>query len=338
MFQDEDTREFMLYTVLTGILIILLACVTLMCMVPGNEDMCKIPFLADEEDSAPSYIYNDPPEFALKEGVDYEAVIVTDYGDIRVNLFEENAPNTVNNFVFLAQEGYYDGIKVHRVFQDLLIQTGSRKSINEDPTDDGFGGPGYTIEDEVNWDSLDVPEKQREKLEELGYISVPDLASMTLKEYVMAMANEHKGNTNGSQFFIVTADDSDTRLKALQGRHTVFGEVIDGFEVVDEINEVRVNDDDENAPYPKKDIYVEAIVILEIQDGTVEIDGQRQGEVSRDQTVIFGDDLEEKDSANMSATPIVTIEDERTVTLAPSATEKSNPTSSPTPKVTPEED
>ncbi|MBD3362421.1 hypothetical protein GF362_01750 [Candidatus Dojkabacteria bacterium] len=284
MFQDEETRKFMLYAFGTGILMVVMACVVLTCLVPGNERNCRVPFVVENEDET-DFIYTDPPEYKLKEDTDYKAILHTNKGDIKIDLFEEAAPTTVNNFVFLSLEGYYNEVKWHRVFRDLLIQTGSRKSLDDDPENDGYGSPGYTIPDEINWDALDIPEKKRKELREAEYESTPGLASKPMRKYSVAMANEHRGNTNGSQFFIVTAEDTDTRLEALEGKHTVFGEVIDGFEAVKEINEVKVDDSDPDAPYPKRDVYIDTVDIIEIREEGVYENGTKTDNAEKDQTI-----------------------------------------------------
>ena len=122
----------------------------------------------------------------------------TNHGAIAFELFDEDAPKTVQNFVKLAQDGFYDGVVFHRVIPDFMIQGG-------DPTGTGRGGPGYTFEDEIN-----------EHKVERG---------------ALAMANAGP-NTNGSQFFIVTTDAAPW----LDGKHTVFGHVTEGMDVVDAIS------------------------------------------------------------------------------------------------------
>ena len=125
------------------------------------------------------------------------ATLHTNHGPIEVELFDEDAPKTVENFRKLAEDGFYDGVTFHRVIPDFMIQGG-------DPTGTGMGGPGYTFEDEIN-----------EHKVERG---------------ALAMANAGP-NTNGSQFFIVTAEATPW----LDGKHTVFGEVTSGMETVDKI-------------------------------------------------------------------------------------------------------
>ena len=121
----------------------------------------------------------------------------TNHGAIELQLFDEDAPKTVENFRKLAADGFYDGVIFHRVIKDFMIQGG-------DPTGTGTGGPGYTFEDEFN-----------EHKVERG---------------ALAMANAGP-NTNGSQFFIVTTDAAPW----LDGKHTVFGRVTGGMDAVDSI-------------------------------------------------------------------------------------------------------
>jgi cyclophilin family peptidyl-prolyl cis-trans isomerase len=125
------------------------------------------------------------------------ATMHTNHGAIELQLFDEDAPKTVENFRKLAADGFYDGVIFHRVIKDFMIQGG-------DPTGTGTGGPGYTFEDEFN-----------EHKVERG---------------ALAMANAGP-NTNGSQFFIVTTDAAPW----LDGKHTVFGRVTGGMDAVDSI-------------------------------------------------------------------------------------------------------
>jgi cyclophilin family peptidyl-prolyl cis-trans isomerase len=126
------------------------------------------------------------------------ATLHTNHGAIELELFEEDAPKTVANFTKLAGEGFYDGGIFHRVIPDFMIQGG-------DPTGTGTGGPGYTFEDEFN--------------------------EHKVARGALAMANAGP-NTNGSQFFIVTAEE----CPWLDGKHTVFGRVTEGMQVVDAIS------------------------------------------------------------------------------------------------------
>jgi peptidyl-prolyl cis-trans isomerase B (cyclophilin B) len=144
--------------------------------------------------------WKNPPEMQIDPDKTYRAVIETDRGVIELEFYPQQAPKTVNNFVFLAREGFYDGIMFHRVIENFVIQGG-------DPTGTGRGGPGYTFEDEVKGNPLK---------HETGVIS---------------MANSGP-NTNGSQFFI-----SHSPQPHLDGRHTVFGKVVNGQEVVDVIQQ-----------------------------------------------------------------------------------------------------
>jgi cyclophilin family peptidyl-prolyl cis-trans isomerase len=145
------------------------------------------------------------------------ATLHTNHGAIELELFEGEAPKTVENFRKLASDGFYDGVIFHRVIPDFMIQGG-------DPDGTGSGGPGYMFEDEFN----DHP----------------------VVRGALAMANSGP-NTNGSQFFIVTAD----ACPWLDGKHTVFGQVTNGMDVVDTISQVNTN----SADRPDEDVVIERI-------------------------------------------------------------------------------
>ncbi|MES3628880.1 MAG: peptidylprolyl isomerase [Longimonas sp.] len=144
--------------------------------------------------------WSTPPDLTIDTEATYRVEIDTSKGTIVLTLYPEHAPMTVNNFVFLAEQGFYDGLSFHRVIDGFMIQGG-------DPEGTGRGGPGYTFDDEVQ----DNPLKH-----ELGVIS---------------MANAGP-DTNGSQFFITRAAQSH-----LDGKHTVFGIVEEGQDVVDAMEE-----------------------------------------------------------------------------------------------------
>jgi peptidyl-prolyl cis-trans isomerase B (cyclophilin B) len=141
----------------------------------------------------------------------------TTHGAIEVELFDDDAPKTVENFRTLAADGFYDGVIFHRVIPDFMVQGG-------DPTGTGSGGPGYTFEDEFN----DHP----------------------VARGALAMANAGP-NTNGSQFFVVTAD----ACPWLDGKHTVFGRVTGGMDVVDAISQVETDGSDR----PREDVVIERL-------------------------------------------------------------------------------
>jgi len=145
------------------------------------------------------------------------ATMHTSEGTIELELFPEDAPKTVGNFTKLVGDGFYDGVIFHRVIPDFMIQGG-------DPTGTGSGGPGYTFEDEFN--------------------------DHRVVRGALAMANAGP-NTNGSQFFIVTAD----ACPWLDGKHTVFGQVTDGMDVVDTISAL----DTDPADRPRESVVIERI-------------------------------------------------------------------------------
>jgi peptidyl-prolyl cis-trans isomerase B (cyclophilin B) len=149
------------------------------------------------------------------------AVLHTNNGDITIELFDEEAPKTVENFTKLATDKFYDGVIFHRVIKDFMIQGG-------DPTGTGRGGPGYTFEDEFN--------------------------DHKIVRGALAMANAGP-NTNGSQFFIVTTDAAPW----LDGKHTVFGQVVEGMDVVDKIEAADTDRNDR----PAQDVVIERVDLPE---------------------------------------------------------------------------
>lgn len=153
------------------------------------------------------------------------AQIETDKGIIKLELYPEAAPKTVSNFVTLAKSGFYNGLSFHRVVPNFVIQGG-------DPKGDGTGGPGYSFEDEINPWSLGLSEEIIKSYQQAGYQYRSDLNSYPVSAGALAMANSGP-NTNGSQFFIVTDSDQ----PHLNGKHTVFGKVIEGMDVVHKIQQ-----------------------------------------------------------------------------------------------------
>ena len=145
------------------------------------------------------------------------ATMSTTHGDITIELYDEDAPKTVANFVKLAEDGFYDGVIFHRVIKDFMIQGGC-------PQGTGTGGPGYTFEDEIN--------------------------DHKIVRGALAMANAGP-NTNGSQFFLVTTGEAPW----LDGKHTVFGRVTDGMDVVDKIEGTQTGPNDR----PVEDQRIESI-------------------------------------------------------------------------------
>jgi cyclophilin family peptidyl-prolyl cis-trans isomerase len=146
-----------------------------------------------------------------------DATLQTNHGAIAVELFDDDAPKTVENVLKLARDGFYDGVIFHRVIPDFMIQGG-------DPTGTGSGGPGYQFEDEFN--------------------------EHKVARGALAMANAGP-NTNGSQFFIVTTEAAPW----LDGKHTVFGRVTDGMDVVDAISAL----DTDARDRPSADVVIERV-------------------------------------------------------------------------------
>jgi cyclophilin family peptidyl-prolyl cis-trans isomerase len=181
--------------------------------------------------------YDKPPANVLETGVDYGAVIHTSCGDIKLDLLEAQAPETVNNFVALSKDGFYDGLTWHRIVGNFVIQGG-------DPEGTGAGGPGYSFGDEL-------PAK-----------------SNVYVFGAVAMANSGP-DTNGSQFFIVThtgPDGDRTEPAGLTPDYSYFGQVDkSSFGVVDEIGKLPTQggDDPNAADRPLQTVYIESIDITE---------------------------------------------------------------------------
>jgi len=170
---------------------------------------------ADSFDNKTQYKqYDNPPEMSIDTNKKYFVNLETSKGDIRIELFADEAPITVNNFVFLARDGFYDGLKFHRIVKDFMIQGG-------DPKGDGTGGPGYQFDDEP--------------------------ITRDYKRGIVAMANSGP-NTNGSQFFIMHKDTD------LQKNYTIFGQVVEGMDIVDKIAETPTTG-------PENSIPIENVVI-----------------------------------------------------------------------------
>src|SRR5437870_1834855 len=158
--------------------------------------------MRSESSGAPKQ-WSSPPAMRVDANKTYNAKIQTSMGEINATLLVKEAPTTVNNFVFLSREGFYDGVKFHRIIKGFMVQTG-------DPVGNGTGGPGYTFVDEPVTSNYD--------------------------RGVLAMANRGP-NTNGSQFFIVQGDDVGLRLPK---NYTIFGKISQGLEILDQIASVPV--------------------------------------------------------------------------------------------------
>ncbi|HVM07793.1 MAG TPA: peptidylprolyl isomerase [Acidimicrobiales bacterium] len=166
--------------------------------------------------------WNSPPEMVIDPSKRYTAQMETSMGSLTIALDPSAAPKTVNNFVFLAREGYYDGVIFHRIIQGFVIQGG-------DPTGTGRGGPGYRFEDEL-------PAAGRYEIGSL------------------AMANAGP-NTNGSQFFIISGRSG----VGLPPQYSLFGKVVKGLEVVDQMEKVKTGPGDK----PVEDVVIQSVTITE---------------------------------------------------------------------------
>jgi cyclophilin family peptidyl-prolyl cis-trans isomerase len=168
--------------------------------------------------------YSAPPPMQVDQNKQYAATIETSLGSMKAELFVQDAPVTVNNFVFLARDGYYDGVAFHRLIKGFMAQTG-------DPKGDGTGGPGYRFQDEP--------------------------VTRKYERGTLAMANAG-ANTNGSQFFIIHQD------YPLQPNYTIFGKVNEGLDALDKILNVPVRNSPRGEPsVPTQEVRITSVSIEE---------------------------------------------------------------------------
>lgn len=168
---------------------------------------------------------NDKVESSSHEKNPIATINIKDFGTVKVELYPNVAPNTVDNFVSLANKGYYDGLIFHRIIDGFMIQGG-------DPTGTGTGGPGYTIEGEFSKNGF-----KNDLKHEKGVIS---------------MARTNSPDTAGSQFFIMTED-----AVHLDGQYAAFGKVIEGLDVIEKVGKVQTGANDK----PVSDVIIESITI-----------------------------------------------------------------------------
>ena len=184
--------------------------------------------LAPVADAAPAAALPEPPAGSLPVA----ALRIRDFGEIRIELLPHVAPKTVANFEKLVSEGFYEGTSFHRVIPGFMIQGGDPNTRDRDPRNDGMGGPGYTIPDEFG--------------------GAPHVRG------ALAMANTGQPESGGSQFFVLVAD-----APHLDGRHSVFGRVVDGMDVVDRIVAVERDQYGRWGPpdRPREDVVIESVRI-----------------------------------------------------------------------------
>ena len=224
-----------------GVLAATLVGVAIFAMSSGDEGNLATdgacPTSDDTSTQEPGGRYTAPFEMTIDTANVYTATVETSEGDIELRLHDDSAPQTVNNFVCLARDGFYDGLKFHRIIPGFMIQGGDPNSADDDPSDDGSGGPGYAFDDEID------PER-----------SFAD-------PYVLAMANsgiQQGRGTNGSQFFITVRPGPTGPPTHLDGKHTIFGAVTSGQDVVEAIAALG-----SEGGTPSKPVIIERITIAE---------------------------------------------------------------------------
>lgn len=173
--------------------------------------------------------YTEPPPMTIDPASTYTALVDTSCGSFTIQLDPAAAPQTVNSFVFLANEGFYDGLTFHRVVRDFVVQGG-------DPKGDGTGGPGYTLPDE--------PPPN-------GY-----------QRGSVAMANSGP-NTTGSQFFVVTTDEGAANLGGPPYAYSILGQVTEGIDTIERINRLGSRAADPSRQQPRAPVVIDKITITE---------------------------------------------------------------------------
>ena len=216
----KDNKKILLLAL--GLLAVSVIGVILMGQGSMTPTSTRLPGNQGERETKETY---SQPEQILQEGVDYKAIVRTSAGEIEIDLFQDETPQTVNSFLFLTKERFYDGLIFHRVIPNFVIQGG-------DPRGDGTGGPGYQVPDEIT---------------DRSYLP-----------YTLGMANAGP-NTNGSQFFITSGNIPESNMDSLTGKYTIFGKVTKGFAVVDSIERVETDAMDK----PVNPVVIESIQIIE---------------------------------------------------------------------------
>lgn len=199
------------------------------------------------------------PTLTINPDNTYLANIATNRGSFTIELCSKCAPQNVNNFIYLSNKEYYKATKFHRIVSNLLIQGGDRNTLTSDISSYGKGKTAYLIPDEVNWDSINLSQEKKEKLLSEGFTSNTSIQSIPLEKYSVAMANDGP-NTNSSQFFIILADESDSRVDELKGYFTVIGKVTSGYETLETLNATTTV---EGSYLPSSDLIIEKIEIIQ---------------------------------------------------------------------------
>jgi peptidyl-prolyl cis-trans isomerase B (cyclophilin B) len=201
--------------------------IAVMCMIPVLLIGCGVSQDSKEnkESQSISDEGTDNNATASTENLPIATIEVDGFGTIKAELYPEIAPNTVNNFIYLANSGFYDNLTFHRIIKDFMIQGG-------DPNGNGTGGPGYSIEGE--------------------FTSNGTANSLKHTEGVLSMARSQDPNSAGSQFFIMTKAASH-----LDGEYAAFGKVISGMDIVHEIENVKTGSNDK----PKEDVVIKSIKV-----------------------------------------------------------------------------
>lgn len=200
-------------------------------------------------------------DLVINTNINYFATIRTSLGDITVDLSEKTTPMNVNNFVILANQGFYNGTYFHRIIPNTLVQGGDPNTKDNDRSNDGRGNAGYVIRDEINLENSGINQERILELQNSGYLSSTNTADSKLNPLNLAMASAGP-NTNSSQFFITFDNVQDSVLGQMSGKYTIIGSIVDGYEVLRAINSVEIVNSDSNSPSSKDDIFINSVGIF----------------------------------------------------------------------------
>jgi cyclophilin family peptidyl-prolyl cis-trans isomerase len=251
MFKEEN--QIFLY--LVGILVFF----GIFIVVGQNLNVTKILSLGRIFNN-PDDLFDSAPTHALEIDKNYIAIFNTSKGSFTVNLYEDSAPNNVNNFVYLSNNKYYEGTKFHRLVPHVLVQGGDRNTLDTDPDNDGRGRAGYVLNDEINLSLLPLSQEQKDTLVRDGLKENATVVTPPSKQYMLFMANDGF-DTVSTQFFITLADSSNNIHSYFNGKFTPIGEVTEGAGTLSSINSVPVDDPTSDFAKPTENIVLQNIVI-----------------------------------------------------------------------------
>lgn len=248
--ENRETWSYMIGILIMFIILILITRDFLIPLFTSGGRNIQIKFISERTQ-----------DLVINTNLDYFATIRTSLGDITIDLNEKTTPNNVSNFVILSNQGFYNGTYFHRLIPNILIQGGDPNTKDDDKNNDGRGGAGYVIRDELNLENAGINTERITELQKQGYSSSTNIANSRLNPLNLAIASAGP-NTNSSQFFIIFENTPESILRQMSGKYTIIGSVVSGLDVLGNINSVEINDADTNSPSPKDNIFINSISIF----------------------------------------------------------------------------